>query len=31
MEKGGIDGRIEQELIHLLEKRLSGASGLFVS
>ena len=30
-EKGGIDGRIERELIHLLEKRLAGASGLFVS
>ena len=30
-EKGGIDGRIEQELTQLLEKRLAGASGLFVS
>ena len=30
-EKGGIDGKIEQELTQLLEKRLSGASGLFVS
>ena len=30
-EKGGIDGTIEQELTRLLEERLAGASGLFVS
>ena len=30
-EKGGIDGKIEQELTRLLEKRLAGASGIFVS
>lgn len=30
-EKGGIDGRIEQELTKLLEERLAGAGRLFVS
>ena len=30
-EKGGIDGRIEQELTQLLEERLAGAGRLFVS